>query len=86
MTLTIEIAPETERQLRQRAAAQGKNLSDFVLEVVEDAAASDTRVDSKQAKGYGLFADCGPTPDQRHQWREEDLELERTPAKLSAWG
>jgi predicted DNA-binding protein len=36
MSVTIELPPETEKQLRARAAAVGRDVSAFVLEAVEE--------------------------------------------------
>ena len=36
MTLNISLSPATEARLRQRAAASGKDVSDFVRETIEE--------------------------------------------------
>jgi hypothetical protein len=36
MTLTLSLPPDTEAQLRQRAAAAGKDITTFVREAVEE--------------------------------------------------
>ncbi len=36
MTLQIDLTPDTEAKLRQRAAATGKDMAEFVVEAVEE--------------------------------------------------
>ena len=41
MTLRIDLPPETEAKLRQRAAASGKDVTAFVRETIEEKLADD---------------------------------------------
>jgi hypothetical protein len=36
MSVTIELSPETEKKLKAEAAASGRDVSDWVLEAVEE--------------------------------------------------
>ena len=58
MTLSIEIAPQTEARLRQQARAAGKDVPAYVAELVADAAAKPA-LDELLAPLRRQFAESG---------------------------
>ncbi len=60
--LNIPLSPEKEAKLRERAAAAGKNVAEYVLEVVEEELAMTTEA-----------APPLDTPQKKDQW-ENDLD------------
>jgi hypothetical protein len=63
MTLEISINPATETRLRQMAASAGKDVSAFVAQLVEQAAAKPS-LDEMLAPLRRQFAESGATDDQ----------------------
>ncbi|MEX0643660.1 MAG: hypothetical protein WD468_13230 [Pirellulales bacterium] len=56
MTLELELSPEAEARLRERAAEAGKELQAFVLEAVEEKLAADTPAPNARNIGDWLKA------------------------------
>ena len=71
MTLTLEVSPEKEARLREKAARRGQTLNDFLLKLVEGAAEteeapaepSNARLEAVRAIGsYNTRASAGLPP------------------------
>jgi hypothetical protein len=69
MTLTIELTPEMERRVRRIAAASGKSVQDYVLEVLSSL--PEPVPPSEHEATAALF----------QQWAEEDQAL--TPEEMA---
>jgi hypothetical protein len=63
MTLQISITPETESRLRRLAQSAGKDVSTFVSQLVEQAAAKPA-LDELLAPLRKQFAESGATDDE----------------------
>jgi hypothetical protein len=67
MTLTLELSPQTEERLKQRAAIEGIPLPEFVAGIVEEAARAETRpsdmVDHLRSIGVIGAVKGNPRPD-----------------------
>jgi hypothetical protein len=64
MTLHIELAPELEARLRERAAAAGVDVETFAREAVEE----------KLRGRKGLDAVLGPVRQEFHEISDEELD------------
>jgi len=63
MTLNIPVSPETEAKLRERAAALGKDLVQYVASLIEQGVTAPT-FDELLAPIRSDFAASGMTPDE----------------------
>lgn len=63
MTLTIDLAPETERRLRANAAASGKSVHEYLLQLLNEL--PEAPATSEYETTLALF----------QQWAEEDAAL-----------
>ena len=74
MTLTLEIAPEVEAELTAQAQRAGTSLPDYAAaRLAELARVSKTK---RRASGFGKFAGLGPSVEEFHAAKQEEIELE----------
>ncbi len=73
MTLTIELSPEVEAKLKERAEAEGKPLKEFAEEALAKI------VSRPRVSSYGMLKHLGDTVEQFHEerQREKAREIER---------
>jgi hypothetical protein len=79
MTITINLPPATEQQLRAQAEATGKNISTLVVEAVEARLAlAQLRLKDILAPVYAEFRRSGMTENDLTTLLEDSLEKART--------
>jgi hypothetical protein len=84
MTLTIELAPETERRLRRNALANGKSVQEYLLHLLSELPEAPTP--SEYEATLALFQqwadeDAALTPEEAAR---EDADWQRIEANLQA--
>lgn len=79
MTITINLPPATEEQLRAQAAATGKNISTLVVEAVEARLAlAQLRLKDILAPVHAEFHRSGMTAAELNAFLEESLDKARS--------
>ena len=80
MTHTLELPENIERVLEATARRRGVALDALLLDLAAREAASQesAEVARREAvrEGRGKFANLGPTPEERRQWKEEEMRRE----------
>ena len=66
MTLMIELAPEVEAKLKERADAEGKLLKEYAEEVLEKI------VTRPRLSSYGMLKGLGPSVEEFHEERQRE--------------
>lgn len=81
MTLTIDLSPDTERQLREEAARQGQDAAEFARSVLEErlAAARDERARRIATLMEQWNAEDAADPDPDPVWEITPLSLRESP-------
>jgi hypothetical protein len=78
MTLTISLPPESEAKLKQRAAAAGQELSDYVSQLLQHFTGPPTSLLELSGPIYQRFLESGMTDDELSE------ELERAKHEMRA--
>lgn len=80
MTHLVELPENVERVLEQKARQRGVALDAYLLELAvrdaQDAAQKEAVRREAVRTGFGMLAHCGPTPEERRRWKDEEIALE----------
>lgn len=76
MTLTLEITPEIEHALADKARRAGVALPDYVARVLEREAVTTTEPPRRHAAAFGKFAGMGVSVESALAAKREEIELE----------
>ena len=77
MTITIEVAPETEARLQEKARRAGVGLDTFLRSIVEREADVETPAETKRKRvlsGYGIAAHLNVSSEDVHRDRRAEVE------------
>jgi hypothetical protein len=74
MTLTLELSPEQEAKLLEKAKAAGKEPADYVLDIIEQANDSERLSDRLRRLGVLGSVTSTPRPDSKPWSEVEGLE------------
>jgi hypothetical protein len=74
MTLTLEIAPEVEAALKIEAARHGQSVTAYAAARLSEIARPNKP--RRHASGFGKFAGRGPTVEEFHAAKQEEIEIE----------
>ncbi len=80
MTHTLELPESVERVLEAKARRRGVALDVYLLDLAAQDAASEESAEAARREavraGRGKFANLGPTPEERRQWKEKEMRRE----------
>ncbi len=80
MTHTLDLPENVERVLEATARRRGVALGALLLDLVAREAASEESAEEARREavraGYGTFAHCGETPEERRCAKDEELRRE----------
>lgn len=71
MTVTLELKPEIEKTLRERALAKGKNLDGYLIEIIEKDAGGIRSLDEILAPFRREVEESGITDDEFDEFVED---------------
>ena len=74
MTLTLEIAPEVEAALQVEAQRRGQSVTDYAAARLSEIARPNKP--RRRASGFGKFAGVGPTVEEFHAAKQDEIEIE----------
>ena len=80
MTHLVELPENVERVLEQKARQRGVALDAYLLELAvrdaQDAAQKEAVRREAVRAARGMLAHCGPTPEERRRWKDEEIQRE----------
>lgn len=80
MTHTLELPESVERVLEATARRRGVALDALLLDLAAREAQSQENAEAARREavraGRGKFANLGPTPEERRQWKDEEMRRE----------
>lgn len=86
MTYTLELPESVERVLEAAARKRGVAVDALLLDLAAREAASEENAEAARREAVrttrGKYAGLGPTPEERRQWKDE--EIARETAKFEA--